>query len=60
MIVEGQIMKTKMRKQKLDTVTVGNKVFIYRAIAKRSDGVVGDLVGYRERNRRGELTLHAY
>lgn len=53
-------MKTKMRKQKLDTVTVGNKVFIYQDIPKRKDGVVGDLVGYRERNRRGELTLHAY
>lgn len=53
-------MKPKMRMRKLDTVTVGNKVFIYRTIAKRSDGVVGDLVGYRERNRRGELTLHAY
>ncbi len=53
-------MKPKMRMRKLDTVTVGNKVFIYRTIAKRSDGVVGELVGYRERNRRGEVTLHAY
>ncbi len=54
-------MKTKRRKQKLDTVTVGSKVLIYQTIVpKRKDGVVGDLVGYRQRNRRGELTLHAY